>query len=301
MTGWKDSNISGGNKISVPSPAHILYAGIYTCRRKLDYYAPMHEHPFFQLIALTRGCLTVIIENNEYHLRAPAMYFIRPFVSHGDVERPLKEIEMIQIKFNACADWAAWMTWMPVQKFHHSRQLRRIAELWGSGNDMARTKSSLELSLLLADMAEDIRYRKNIEQDAGGKAASPSWLDSVLQYAWKSGSANMSVREMAQYAGLQEDAFARSFHEATGFNPKHFLMRVKNEKAKEMLQARGLLCKEVAARLGFKSQEHFTRFFCKFNGVSPAQWSGIYVKSGSRKSAGNAGMDPGSGCFFAEK
>ncbi|MFA7160243.1 MAG: AraC family transcriptional regulator [Kiritimatiellia bacterium] len=165
---------------------------------------------------------------------------------------------------------------------------------------MARAKSNLELSLLLAEMAEDIRYRKSLEKENGDKAASPIWLDSVLQYAWKSGSANMSVKEMAQYAGIQEDVFARSFHEATGFNPKHFLMRVKNEKAKEMLQARGLLCKEVAARLGFKSQEHFTRFFCKFNGVSPARWAKVSCRAGNTNAAGKIGMDPGSGCFFAE-
>lgn len=280
-------------------PVRILYAGIYSCRKnKQYYYAPLHVHPFFQFSVLVRGSLTMSVAGDTQELRAPMMCFIPPFVNHGDVPKPILAVELMQLKFNASPEWSRQLNWRTVQKFYHVPGFRRLVRVWRKNTASSRIKANLELALLLANMMEDRRYRSGCARRPLGDSATPDWLDRVLHYAYEAGENNPTVGQLSQLAGMQPDAFARVFFNATGFHPKYFLMRVKNDKAKEMLSLRRMQCKEIAARLGFKSPEHFTRFFKKFNSMVPIEW----LRLSHQKLAQSAQkIDPDSGRFFAGK
>ena len=52
-----------------------------------------------------------------------------------------------------------------------------------------------------------------------------------------------------------------------------YLRRVRIERSKSILQTRDSTIAEVAARLGFSDQSHFTRIFGRLVGVSPGSFA----------------------------
>jgi AraC family transcriptional regulator len=52
-----------------------------------------------------------------------------------------------------------------------------------------------------------------------------------------------------------------------------YVRRVRVERSKSILQARNSSIAEVAARLGFSDQSHFTRIFGRLVGVSPGSFA----------------------------
>ena len=58
-----------------------------------------------------------------------------------------------------------------------------------------------------------------------------------------------------------------------------YLRRARIERSKSILQTRDTTIAEVAARLGFSDQSHFTRIFGRLVGVSPGSFARLDVWS----------------------
>jgi len=96
---------------------------------------------------------------------------------------------------------------------------------------------------------------------------------------------HISLDKLACQAGVSRFHFARQFRLSTGESPMGYLRRVRIERSKSILQTRETTIAEVAARLGFSDQSHFTRIFGRLVGVSP----GSFVRSDDWNSHAVAG------------
>lgn len=76
--------------------------------------------------------------------------------------------------------------------------------------------------------------------------------------------------QMAEVAATGRFQFARMFKRAVGVTPMAYVERVRIEHAKALLRQGGLTLAEVAGRVGFVDQSHFTRRFRRHTGLTPA-------------------------------
>lgn len=83
---------------------------------------------------------------------------------------------------------------------------------------------------------------------------------------------NVSLKDLAEVAGLSPYHFARVFKLATGESPYHYLGSRRLARAQEMLSATELPLAELALACGFASQSHFTAAFTKSVGISPGRY-----------------------------
>jgi AraC family transcriptional regulator len=83
----------------------------------------------------------------------------------------------------------------------------------------------------------------------------------------------ISLDELAREAGVSRFHFARQFRLSTGESPMGYVRRVRVERSKSILQGRTSSIAEVATRLGFSDQSHFTRIFGRLVGVSPGNFA----------------------------
>jgi AraC family transcriptional regulator len=79
----------------------------------------------------------------------------------------------------------------------------------------------------------------------------------------------ISLKDLARQAGVSRFHFARQFRLTTGVSPMAYLRRVRIEHSLRMLLSGDSTIAEVAARLGFADQSHFTRIFARMVGMSP--------------------------------
>jgi AraC family transcriptional regulator len=71
---------------------------------------------------------------------------------------------------------------------------------------------------------------------------------------------------------LSTNEFGRRFQRKTGVSPYHWLLDLRLERARMLLESSDLPLAEVALRLGFCSQSHFTDSFRRRHGLSPGRW-----------------------------
>ena len=88
----------------------------------------------------------------------------------------------------------------------------------------------------------------------------------------------LSVESLANEVGLSPAHFSRAFKETMGVPPHRYLLNLRLERARRMLDAEDATLSAVAQRAGFADQAHFTRLFKREYGVTP----GIVLRSRRR-------------------
>lgn len=81
----------------------------------------------------------------------------------------------------------------------------------------------------------------------------------------------VTLRALADTAGMGSRHFCRSFRRATGKSPHQYLLQRRVEQAK-LLIARGLALADVAAQCGFADQSQLTRTFARQVGATPGRY-----------------------------
>lgn len=89
---------------------------------------------------------------------------------------------------------------------------------------------------------------------------------------------DLTLDEMAESAGLSAGYFSQMFRKSTGETPHQFLLRLRVERAKEMLRGADARVLDVAVACGFKTQQHFARVFRKMCGASPTEYRQEFLR-----------------------
>jgi AraC family transcriptional regulator len=77
------------------------------------------------------------------------------------------------------------------------------------------------------------------------------------------------IEQLAATVHMSLFHFARMFKRATGHSPHLYVTVQRIERAKELLSDTSLPLMEVAARVGFQTQGHFTYLFHRYTGITP--------------------------------
>jgi len=127
-------------------------------------------------------------------------------------------------------------------------------------------QASHALAHLLAVM---IRHRHEQTRDASDS------LQKVAQgiiYMSEHLDQPMRVSALAALANLSPAHFSVLFKEQTGCSPRDYLHLLRIHRACRLLRSSTLNVKEIAARLGYQDQFHFSRQFKAFQGASPSEY-----------------------------
>ena len=97
-------------------------------------------------------------------------------------------------------------------------------------------------------------------------------LKKIIDYINENYATGVSCAELSGLLKIDKYSFIRSFKAQIGKTPYEYLLDLKIEKAKKMLEARGYTITEISMLCGFSSHSHFTSTFKKKTGVSPSQY-----------------------------
>jgi len=101
----------------------------------------------------------------------------------------------------------------------------------------------------------------------GGLA--PHKLQKVLAYVEEKLAEPVGVRELASQVHMSPFHFARRFKQAVGTPPHAYITHVRIERAKSLLAGTNVPLIEVATRVGYRTQAHFTGVFHRYVGTTP--------------------------------
>lgn len=133
--------------------------------------------------------------------------------------------------------------------------------------------AQIEANIALQKFLFDI-YSENRQQNIHGTELV---IDKLIATIKEQINRWWTVAEMADFCNLSDDQFRRVFQKRTGMLPKLYIDRLKIQKATELLMSNRFKVTEIAERLGYVDQYHFSRRFKKLTGLSPRRYRQTFI------------------------
>ncbi len=124
---------------------------------------------------------------------------------------------------------------------------------------------------LRAALANIVRQRSMPGKEAGRRSARDRVSASV---EWMRAHLAQPIRldELAALAGLSVPHYSALFHRLTGFSPIDWLIRLRVQRACQLLDTTDAVIAAVGEQAGFSDAYYFTRRFTGVMGMSPRAW-----------------------------
>jgi AraC-like DNA-binding protein len=100
-------------------------------------------------------------------------------------------------------------------------------------------------------------------------------LERAIRYMNDHLTNSIKLPELAAHTGLSKQHLIYLFNQETGFPPIEYFLRMKMQKAGQLLSLTGLTVKEIAASVGNQDPYYFSRLFKKIMGVSPMDYRNV--------------------------
>jgi AraC family transcriptional regulator len=110
---------------------------------------------------------------------------------------------------------------------------------------------------------------------SSGRGLDKTRLERVCDYIRENIDRDISLDDVAGIACLSVFHFCRAFKTATGSSPFQFISNLRIEKAKALLEEKGVTIEEIALSAGFSSGANLARAFKKAVGLSPSDYRTI--------------------------
>lgn len=150
----------------------------------------------------------------------------------------------------------------------------RLARVFASMSESSSLlqNESLLLSVVARLITDHVERRHPLGASGRERTAvtrAREWLDAHSEQ-------NVSIRSLADLAGLSPYYLVRAFHRQVGVPPHRYQTIVRVHQARKLL-ASGTALSEAAYRTGFCDQSHLTRCFKKTLGVPPGRYAACHV------------------------
>jgi AraC family transcriptional regulator len=112
-----------------------------------------------------------------------------------------------------------------------------------------------------------------VVRELSSSRLTPGQLRMVLEYIQAHLDQKISMADLAACIHVSVPHFQRMFRTTTRRAPYKYVLELRLERARVLLEKTRLPLAEVAYRCGFSSQSHFTAHFTRYVGTSPARFA----------------------------
>ncbi|CAG7634113.1 helix-turn-helix domain-containing protein [Paenibacillus allorhizosphaerae] len=283
----------------MPPRDHFFFPGFFTSfhiwsvlyrNAEKGWVYPNHKHPLFEVLYCESGSMSEWVSGVEYRLAAGDFILInsgtlhypqaheesRYFNFHFDVEP--REVHSL---FRRLHKPIVSSEQPPDVKLEIRKWMDRLIELFQSGKEMSFAQKMMLQSNMLQFLAFILEKIISTDVEAGrGASLSKRQIATETAYLLETygGSESMQISGLSERLNVHRNYITGCFKEVYGVSPKHYLTKVRIEKAKKLLQETTLSIEEIAGELTFSSAAYFCKFFRTHVGITPSQYrSGITI------------------------
>lgn len=258
-------------------------AGSFDAVGPLSRAAFPHRHTFYEIVHVTAGTGTHVVDLARWELRPPHLAVIVPGqVHHWEDARGLDGTvvlftEDFLLDHPGDRDLLRRLgerPWLTLDGPTHARTAGLMAELaeeYGHGAAGFATvlRSLLRVLLVRTARLPGAEAARTAGAPAGRFAAVAGEFARLITPA---GAEYRSVRECAERIGVTPGYLTEAVRAATGRTPGALLREARTREAQRLLVGTGLTIRQVAARVGFDDPAYFCRFFRRETGHSPGDF-----------------------------
>jgi len=243
---------------------------------------PNHFHDYYVIGFIENGKRNMTCQNHKYLIQAGDMIIFNPYDSHECVQ--IEEENLNYRAINISKD---------VMQSLHQKIIGYHEMPYFQKNVLHDEELSyyfLRLHQMILDekqwldKEEDFllimtsliyKYSQSLNNQDIDCSEEVEWICSYLQEHYAK---HICLDDLCNYVHLSQSTLLRSFTKEKGITPYRYLLTMRINKAKELLE-KGIQPIHVAMQVGFSDQSHFTNCFRHLIGLSPGMYYDMFIKN----------------------
>ncbi|MEU7524904.1 helix-turn-helix domain-containing protein [Saccharothrix sp. NPDC042600] len=237
-----------------------------------------HRHTFHEIVYVTGGTGTHVVDLARWELRPPHLCVIAPGqVHHWDARDLSGHVVLFTDDFlldhpgdRELLRRLSERPWLTLDGPTHARMGRLIAEMDEEYRAGARGVESVLRALLHVLVVRGARLPQTAS--AVPPARPGAVAEEFARLAARPDLGLWSVSAYAERIGVTPGYLTEAVKAATGRTPSQLVREARAGEAKRLLARTDLTVRQIAGRVGFGDPAYFCRFFRRETGVSPGDF-----------------------------
>jgi len=240
-----------------------------------DFYFRGERHEAYEMVYVDRGRLHNLAGGKDIPLTSGQLMLIDRHVWHTQyADLP---VSFLTVSFTAEGERLAPLCGRAITvSARETELLRQILEVQ-SGKAYARDETESLFRLLLISLLRgaDSRPAAADRHLPATDRTDRQLLERLLRTVSGHCTENLTVDALAASAHISTTYLHRLFRTTLGMTPGAYIAKIRMEESKLLLRDGTLTMGEIARKMGFSSQQHFSRRFRAVTGMTPSE----YVRS----------------------
>ena len=241
------------------------------------YVSPLHYHNVYELYFLESGTREYIINGEVYTVNAGTLVLIPPGVLHETSGTPFKRKLMhfsrkaleqyynhqtVNELLSACSSFIYTPNEnMPLKTVEAIFQQTRMFFLRGDFQGCIESAAYLLHGLRCMEVGKP-----------KSSSHSSETIEQIVSYIQKNATTIDNLEEISHSFFISKSHLCHLFKQQTGITVYDFLLRIKIEKASNLLATTKRKIKDICQECGFNSEYYFSRRFLMATGISPSKY-----------------------------
>lgn len=265
---------------------HIFFVVHAIADKERIYTSEYHAHDFVEFSIITSGAIHYHIEGEDYLVEQGDIMLFNPGTYHQSTTLPgtvctelhigVGNLKIHQGKANyiktprdkPILHSYKYKTeiWQCIQSIEKEQRIRQL------GYSFMLKAKVMELIALLYREMDEAFIEESIELTQAGSRDKKKIVQQLIDYMNQSYMEDISLEEMSKTMYLSPVYISKIFKEETGTSPINYLIQIRLQKAKDILEQEVIPIQEVASRVGYTDAYYFSKLFKKYYGMSPSHY-----------------------------
>lgn len=250
-------------------PAVYSYSGLF--RTENPWIHPHRVVDTYEIMVIVAGQAFIYEEERRHTLSAGEAIVLRPGLRHGGWRMSEGDTSFYWIHFRADAADLPPLPFEP-QKIHDAAHLNLLCrQLLHIGNAPGYPDYAVQAAFELV-FCEISRLSEQVRPSSRRVSEIAEWIRINSHRA-------LTVASVASQAGYHPDHLSVLFRETFHMSLKQYIIDQRMQQIRSQLLTTADSIKEIAARLGFASENQLMHFFRYHEGVSPTAYRNLYHRT----------------------
>lgn len=251
---------------------HLLY--ISTSRYEKDWHSTLHAHHCTELFYVISGKGSFLVNNDVFDVKEDDLIIVNPNVPHTEMSKDDSPLEYIVLGIEGL-QFTSFKNHMEYEDFsvhnYHEFKHEILFYLRALLSEMSRQDDQYEavcqnlLEVLIINMMR--RTKANLVVEPSQKITKECRF--VEQYINKHYQEDITLELLSEKAYMNKFYLVHAFKQYKGISPINYLIRLRIQQAKELLETTNYTIAQISDSCGFSSQSYFSQVFKKSCGMTP--------------------------------
>lgn len=257
----------------------------------------LSRHDHYEMVYIKKGTATFMIDGIDVSMAANSLVIIKPQKAHKFIVRS-ENCELIVLYFHLQAQKEGTNSHASLKDFVEYIEDESVGSYiylkLGKKNDIInvikrilreRMKPQVWSDFLSCILIMELfillsrTLKQEWEQSVKNRNLKLHELLNVAkEYIDQNYSKELTLSQVAKYIYLSDSYFAHSFKDKFGISPKSYILKIRIEESKELLENTDMKIADVARSVGFSSQQRFNDIFRKYTDSTPLKYRQVKRK-----------------------